>query len=74
MVTNELSDAVRKLELTFNKKIENMIRASRGSFFKSDSDTVPQNIEASDSFKFVSPEANERSNFFLWARKKFFGK
>ncbi len=74
MVTNELSDAVRKLDLTFNKKIEDMIGIGGSSFSKSESDIVSHNVEASDSIKAISPDGNERGNLFSWVRKIFFGK
>ena len=74
MVSNDLSNAIRELESTFNKKIEQVISLNRSSFFKSQKVIVPRNFQASDSVKDISPDSGVKVNFFPWVRNRFFGR
>lgn len=74
MVSNELSKAIRELESTFNKKIENILSGNRNSFFESKRDSIPRKFEASDSVKVISTDDAGKVNFFSWLRNSFFRK
>jgi len=73
MVSNELSEALRKLELTFNKKIEEMISINSHSFFNSQNDSLPRNVEASNLVNAAPPGDGENGGFFSRVRNRFFG-
>ena len=74
MVSDELSDAVRKLESAFNKKIEHIIGVNRYSFGKPQNNGVSRNFESSGSVEIASSEDSRKVNFFSWVRNSLFGR
>ncbi len=72
MVSNDLSDAIRKLESIFNKKIEYVIDINTRSFFKSQKDSVSRKFEASDSVNVGSLDGGGKVSIFTWLRNSFF--
>jgi hypothetical protein len=73
MVSNELSNALRKLETSLSKKIDQIV-SKRPSSFNQSQTNLRSNFEAKDSIKVTSPVANAELNFVSWVLKKLFNR
>ena len=73
MVNHELSEAIRQLESSLNKKIDNAINGSNRSFSNEETKSMSANLEDSNFYK-PNSLVSQKDNFFSRLYSNIFGK